>query len=79
MSYASNIWEKKGILSRGNLPVRQRLTLRIQVCVYALCEVQTGSGPECLQTRRPCQMIRGESRLGCHLEPERQGKLKSIG
>lgn len=54
------------------------LTLRNQVCVYALCEVQTGSGPGCLQTRRPCQKIRGENRLGCRLEPERQKENLSL-
>lgn len=56
-------------------PVGQPLTLRIQVCVYAQYEVQTGSGSEFLQTHRPCQMIQGETRSGCHLEPERQNRL----
>jgi len=47
------------------------LTLRIQACVYAPCEVQTGSEPECLQTHQPCQMTLGGNRLGYHLEPVR--------
>lgn len=52
----------------------ETLTLRIQVCVYVLCEVQTEYGPGCLRTDRPCRKTRGESRLGCHPAPERQRK-----
>lgn len=54
------------------------LTLRTQACVYALCEVQTESGPGCLRTRRPCQKRRGVNHLGCHLSPERQKKEKGF-
>lgn len=55
----------------------QMLTPRIRVCVYALCEVQTGSVPESLQTRRPYQTRPGGNRSGYHLEPKRQIKTVS--
>lgn len=53
------------------------LTLRIQVCVCALYEVQTGFAPGCLQTRRPYQKTLGGSHLRCHLAPARNEE-KSI-
>lgn len=48
-----------------------RLTPRIQVCVCALYEVQTGFAPGCLQTRRPYQKIQDGNHLRCHLAPAR--------
>ena len=65
------------ILPEENLTV-QTLTLGNQVCVCALCEVQTGSEPESLQTHRPSRMIQGESRSGCRPEPEEQNQLPFI-
>lgn len=53
------------------------LTLRIQVCVCALYEVQTGFAPGCLQTRRPYQKIQDGNHLRCHLVPARNEE-KSI-
>lgn len=57
---------------------RQKLTPRIQVCVCALCVVQTGSGPECLQTHRPCRRTPDVNRSGCRLEPEEQKEKKLL-
>lgn len=52
-------------------------TLKIQVCVCVLHEVQTGSVLESLQTHRPSQRRQDGNHSECHHEPV-QGKERHI-
>lgn len=47
----------------------EMFTLKIQVCVCVLHEVQTGSVLENLQTRRPSQRRQDGNHSECHHEP----------